>query len=227
MDYYRSPYRPRGSFSSFFWSIPQGCRGLIVACTAVYVLQYLVWLSVEEIPYRQLIAIFGLTPSLFIRGLIYQPVSYLFLHGGFMHLAFNMFLLWMFGSEMERYWGTKRFLTYYAVCGIGAALTTVTAGLIFQFGPTIGASGAILGVLLAYGLTFPERTILLYFVIPLKAKYFVLLLVVFEIVFLIPHMASGIAAFAHLGGMLFGFLYLKRAWRVQELLAGIRWRVRG
>ena len=226
MDYYRPSYRTRGPLASFVARTPPATRILILACLGVGGLQGIVRLaSGDGIAYALLLRLFGLTPYLFIHGYIYQAVSYLFLHGGLWHLLLNLLTLWMFGSEMERYWGTRRFLIYYAVCGVGAALTTVAVGP-FEPVPTIGASGAILGLLLAYGMTFPDRMVLFNFIIPMRAKYFVLVIIVMQIFSFWPYLGSRIAVAAHLGGMLFGYLYLKRAWRVRELWAEIRWRVR-
>ena len=142
---------------------------------------------------------------------LWQPFSYLFLHGSFTHLFFNMFALWMFGAEIENYWGTKNFVTYYFVCGVGAAIINLlaTAGLPF---PTVGASGAIFGVLLAFGMMFPERYIYIYFLLPVKTKYFVAGYAVIEFLSGLGNrtMGSGsnIAHFAHLGGMVVGYLYI-------------------
>lgn len=152
---------------------------------------------------------FGLVPyELLHKGTIWQLVTYMFLHGGFWHVAFNMFALWMFGSQLERVWGAREFLKYYFLTGIGAGLINVA----FSAGsniPTIGASGAIFGLLLAYGVLFPNNVILLYFFIPMKAKYFVILFAALEFMMARSYAADGIAHFAHLGGMAVGFLYLK------------------
>ncbi|MEZ4654750.1 MAG: rhomboid family intramembrane serine protease [Candidatus Eisenbacteria bacterium] len=134
---------------------------------------------------------FGLIPSAVMHGKIWQLVTYMFLHsthGLPLHLLFNMAFLWMFGSELEGMWGTPRFVKYYFFTGIGAGITQVVVSLIMGGGalmlcpicgsphepPTIGASGAIFGLLLAYGMMFPDRPVLLYFLIPIKAKYFVI-----------------------------------------------------
>lgn len=150
---------------------------------------------------------------------IFQPVTYMFMHGGFMHLFFNMFALWMFGRSIEMAWGYKRFLIFYFVCGIGAALVQELGqlfGLINPYSMTVGASGAVYGILLAFGLTFPnERLFIIPIPIPIKAKYFVMGYVVIELLEGFGA-ADGVAHFAHLGGMLFGailFLYWKRQTR--------------
>ena len=162
----------------------------------------------------------------------YQIVTYMFMHGNFEHLFFNMFALWMFGANMENIWGPKRFLLFYLVCGIGAGLcqegvqyiqyATQLAGYesvdlggnmilsmdrYLNMMTTVGASGAIYGLLLAFGMMFPNSMIYLYFFIPLKAKWFVIGYAIIEL-------ASGfigggnIAHFAHLGGMLFGLILI-------------------
>ncbi len=148
----------------------------------------------------------------------YQFITYMFLHGGFGHLFFNMFALYMFGTSVENTWGPKRFLTYYIICGIGAAIVHY---LIFYFyqNPTenmfdapviIGASGAVFGLLLAYGMLFPNQVIYVQFIIPMKAKYFVALYGALELFSGLGNSASdNVAHFAHLGGMLFGFILIK------------------
>jgi membrane associated rhomboid family serine protease len=148
------------------------------------------------------------------RLYLWELASYLFLHWGFLHIIFNMFALWMFGSDLESLWGRQKFLTYYFLTGIGAALFDVA---LYAIAPattgaaTVGASGAIYGLLLAYGMLFPDRPIFLYFIIPVKAKWFVLIMGVIELVSSFGTPGSGISHVAHLGGMLFGFLYLRGA----------------
>jgi membrane associated rhomboid family serine protease len=142
---------------------------------------------------------------------LWQPLTYMFLHGGFAHIFFNMFALWMFGAEIENYWGTRHFTTYYFVCGIGAALINIVATMGEPY-PTIGASGAIYGVLLAFGMMFPDRYIFLYFLFPMKVKYFVAGFALIEFISGLGSRSMGsgsnVAHFAHLGGMLIGFIYI-------------------
>ncbi len=137
----------------------------------------------------------------------WQLVSYGFLHGGLAHLFFNMFALYMFGLPVERVWGARRFLVYYFVCLVGAAvIQLVVAAVTGDVYPTIGASGAVFGLLLAYGLMFPDSTIMLLIPpIPMKAKYFVVGYGLLTLFFGMTGTMSGVAHFAHLGGMLFGF----------------------
>jgi membrane associated rhomboid family serine protease len=151
---------------------------------------------------------------------IWQLVTYGFLHANFSHLFLNLFALWMFGTAVERYWGSARFAVYYFVCLVGAALVQLVAMYLhLRAGgapfPTLGASGAVFGLLLAFGMMFPnERIMLLFPPIPLKAKWFVLGYGGLELFFGVAGIASNIAHFAHLGGMLFGFLLIQ-FWRRQ------------
>ncbi len=138
----------------------------------------------------------------------WQLVSYMFLHGGFGHIFFNLFALWMFGQSIENYWGTKRFTLFYFLTGIGAAILHMFIG--GGGAPTIGASGAVYGILLAFGMMFPNREIMLLIPpIPMKAKYFVALFGVIELISGISRTDSGVAHFAHLGGMLVGYILIK------------------
>jgi membrane associated rhomboid family serine protease len=138
----------------------------------------------------------------------WQLFTYMFMHAGFWHLFMNMFALWMFGMELENIWGSKKFLTYYMICGLGAGLANLFISPIFTDinVPTVGASGAIIGVLVAFGLMFPDRPIFLYFLFPIKAKYFVLIYMFIEL--LSVGSAGNIAHIAHLGGGVVGFIYL-------------------
>lgn len=167
---------------------------------------------------------FGLVPHLVTTKLyLWQLVTYLFIHGDVGHILVNMFMLWMFGAEMERFWGLRKFLKYYFLTGIGAGIVTCF------FSPqslTIGASGAIFGVMLAYGMTFPNRDILFMLIFPMKAKHFVLLMGGIELMTSASWVSDGIGHFAHLGGMLFGYVYLKRAWRLRDWMSEVRWKAR-
>ena len=153
-----------------------------------------------------------LVPHEVVRGALWQPVTYLFLHslGSPGHILFNMLGLWMFGAPIEETWGTKRFIQYYFLCGIGAGLCVVVANLFWgdPLTPTIGASGAIYGLLLAFGMLFPEQEILIAFLFPVKAKYMVMIFGGIAFVFSFQR-GGTISNLAHLGGMIFGFLYIK------------------
>ena len=153
----------------------------------------------------------------------WQVVSYAFLHGGLMHLAFNMLALVMFGAPLEYTWGERRFLTYYLVCVVGAAICQLVVGwwAVSQGTPaypTIGASGGVFGLLLAYGMLFPnQRVMLLIPPIPMKARTLVIVYGLFELMVGVTGLQPGVAHFAHLGGMLFGWLLI-RYWRGQPPL---------
>ena len=199
-------------------------KALIIANTAVFVFESLLRIagfnSVDEV----LRVLFALQPNLvYGRGYLWQLATYLFLHGDLGHILINMFMLWMFGVEMERMWGSRQFLKYYFLTGVGAGIVTC---FFSQQSRTIGASGAIFGIMLAYGMAFPDRQILFWFIFPMKARHFVLLLAAIELWVSSQFVSDGIGHFAHLGGMLFGYLYLKRAWRLRAWVSELRWRAR-
>ncbi len=141
----------------------------------------------------------------------WQLVTYGWMHADMTHIAFNMFGLWMFGSDLERLWGPKRFLTFYFVCVIGAGVIQLIAAMYEgHTAPTVGASGGLFGLLLAYGLTFPNRTVVpLFPPIPMRAITFVFVFGALELFLGLSGSQRGVANFAHLGGMLFGFLMLQ------------------
>ncbi len=132
-----------------------------------------------------------------------------------------MLMLWMFGSDLERDWGTKRFLQYYFLCGVGAGLCVVAANALFGSldARTIGSSGAIYGLLLAYGVVYADRIVLLFFLFPMKAKYFVMIFGAIAFLGSFGASGGGVSYVAHLGGMIFGFVYLKRNRLGFDLLA--------
>jgi membrane associated rhomboid family serine protease len=160
---------------------------------------------------------FGVTPKhLFESYAVWELVTYMFVHGGPGHLLFNMLTLYLMGVELERMWGSRYFTKFYFVCGIGAGVTQVLLGLLpgsigdqFYYTSTIGASGAIYGILLAYALYFPTRPILMFFLFPVPAKYFVMILGGLALLFAMGG-GGGVAHTAHLGGLVTGYLYLKR-----------------
>ena len=212
-------YRPRRPSA-----IPDVILALLVANGLVFAGQMLT--TVPQLGLSRIDLLFALWPPAegSIRGWppglpepgfgFWQLVTYGFLHGNLPHIAFNMFALWMFGRELENLMGPQRFLTYYLVCVIGAGLVQlIVANLQGGFYPTVGASGGVFGILLAYGMAFPNRTVMLIIPpIPMKAKYFVIMIGIFELYVGFSGRAPGIANFAHIGGMLFGFLLLQY-WR--------------
>jgi len=176
------------------------------------VIAFLVSLIVPEI----VLGLAIVPQAVFERFAVWQLVTYMFLHGGVMHLLVNMLSLWMFGTELERMWGTRFFTKYYFVTGIGAAVTTLIWAISplpfaesIYFSAMIGASGAVYGVLLAYALYFPHRPIYLYFVFPIPAKYFVMIIGAITFLSSVGSGGSGVAHTAHLGGLVVGFVYLK------------------
>jgi len=189
-------------------SIPNVIFGLLIANGLVFVLQQ----TNAEFFYMN----FALWPATDPRSpfMPWQILTYGFLHGSTSHIFFNMFALWMFGREIELHMGSQRFLTYYFVCVAGAGVVQlIVAALQGGLYPTVGASGGVFGILLAYGMTFPNRIIVpLFPPIPMRAITFVILFGLLELYLGFSGNAPGVANFAHLGGMFFGFLML-RYWR--------------
>lgn len=190
-------------------AIPNVIFALLVANGLVFALQ--------QIQFEFMLVNFALwplqTPEDWPSFMPWQLVTYGFLHSksNLGHIFFNMFGLWMFGRELERLMGPRRFFTYYMTCVIGAGVVQlVVAGYQGEAYPTLGASGGLFGILLAYGLAFPNRTVMLLFPpIPMPAKVFVIVYGLLELFLGVSGYAPGIAHFAHLGGMLFGYLLLK------------------
>jgi len=185
---------------------PPAVKALLIANIGIYALDQLAgWNAAST---------FGLIPNqVFAQGKVFQLFTYMFLHGGILHLLFNMFMLWIFGSALESVWGSREFLKYYAVCGIGGGVTQVAVSW-GSGSPIIGASGAIMGILLAYAMMYPDREILLYFLFPIKMKYLVIVLVMIDLMAAFGSGGSSIAHFAHLGGMFWGWVYLKQSDRI-------------
>jgi membrane associated rhomboid family serine protease len=165
--------------------------------------------------------LFGLVPKMvWSEFMLWQPFTYLFFHGSIWHVLINMFVLWMFGSELERLWGKEHFLKFYFVTGVGAGLVTIIFGL-NSMTPIVGASGAVYGVLLAYGLTYPNRTVYLYGIIPIKSLWFVIGIGVIAFMSSFDNI-SQISHLTHLSGMVIGYLMLKRPVRFNDLWFTIR-----
>jgi membrane associated rhomboid family serine protease len=182
----------------------------IKALVIANVVGFLLTLIVPELTVR-----LGLLPEAVLERLeVWQPVTYMFLHGGFFHLLFNMLTLWMFGVELEKMWGSSFFTKYYFVTGVGAAATQIVVSLLpgigaqFYYALTIGASGAVYGVLLAYAMYFPNRPIYMYLVFPIPAKYFVMIMGAVSFLSSLGG-PGGVAHWAHLGGLLTGYLFLR------------------
>ncbi len=212
---------------------PVGLKWLLIVNTAIFVISVLASRQVSP-----LLDNFALVPAQVVKTFaVWQLVTYMFIHAGFGHILWNMLALWMFGAQLERLWGTPKFLRYYFACGIFAALTVVVCAYIFGGTnvSTVGSSGAIYGILVAYGLMFPDQTILFGFLIPIKSKYFVM--IIGGIVFLQSYMAtvggrgSSVAVVAHLGGLVAGYLLLRgmrlRSQVIRPVTAGYKqWKLR-
>jgi membrane associated rhomboid family serine protease len=197
-------------------------RWLLIVNVGMFLLQLFVLKPLFGGEYLTYLA---LVPASFLgKGYLWQIVTYMFLHGGIIHIFFNMLFLWMMGSEIERYWGSREFLKYYFITGCGAGLVNALVQP-HATTRTIGASGAIFGLIIAFALAFPDRELLLYFFIRIKAKYFAVLVGVLELVALLALPGMGIARFAHLGGLAIGYLYIKRERLFYPLRkAAARWR---
>jgi len=186
--------------------ITRTVKALISINIGVFVLQFL---ASHLLDTNFIDVYFGLVPNSVTEHLmLWQFVTYMFLHGGFFHIFFNMLTLFMFGNEMERYWGTPRFLNYYFVTGIGAGLCSWVVAP-HSTAVVIGASGAIYGLLLAYGLAYPNRIVYVNFLLPIKVKWLVLIMGAMAFLSSLGGAESGVANIAHLGGMVIGYLFLR------------------
>jgi rhomboid family protein len=186
-------------------AVTPAIKFLLIANTAVFFLQTIVGANLDY----ELSRYFGLVPQRVIGNLyLWQLFTYQFLHGGIFHILFNMLAVWMFGCDLERRWGSNFFLRYYFVSVVGGGiLNTIFAP--GQMGPSIGASAGVYGILLAYGLIYPNRIVYFYFLIPIKIKYFVMIIGAIALYSAMQSGHSGIAHLAHLGGMAFGYIYLR------------------
>jgi membrane associated rhomboid family serine protease len=193
MTYYRYRF-------SFGHGLTPVVKNLMIIMGIVFIIQMFItrWIDFY----------FGLIPLMvWKRYFLWQLLTYIFLHGGLSHILFNLLALYMFGGELENYWGSKKFLRYFLYCGIGAGVCTVIFSP-YQFVPIIGASGAIYGILLAFGWLFPNRPILLYFLLPIPAKYFVIIFGLIELFSSMQGTGGGVAHLTHLGGLVFGIFYM-------------------
>ena len=211
---------------SFLGPLTPMVRRLLWANGIVFLAEAIIFASSPDHRWYALsVHLLGLTPARVLgEGWVWQLATYMFLHEvtSLWHLFWNMFMLWMFGGEIERLWGGRAFLRYYFITGIGAGLT-VLAVTPAAMVPTIGASGALFGLLLAYGMTFPNRLVYIYFLFPIRVKWLVVLAGFVSLYSILTAPGGGISHLAHLGGLVFGWLYLKRAWRIRQLIAELRW----
>jgi len=195
----------RGYLSSH--GLPPAIKWLLIVNTALYFIYFFAQLTHVDAIFHYLV----LRPvDVVTHFMVWQLVTYMFLHGGVFHILFNMLALWMFGVELERTLGTRRFLNFYFFCGIGAGVCVVLADYLFSDPriATLGSSGAIYGILMANAMFWPDRIILFSFLFPIKMKYFVM--IIGAIAFLGAFTpGSGVSDVAHLSGLGFGYLYLK------------------
>ena len=227
MSYYS--YENRGGFLA---NVPTAVKNIIIINVLVMVMTMLN----ENFMYEKFALFYPTSP--FFHW--WQPLTHMFMHGGFWHLFFNMYTLWIFGTVLERVWGTKKFLVFYFVTGLGAALIHTGVEWIqmqhwlgqaaegsyaaqvsihtLKMTPTVGASGAIYGVLMGYAMLYPDSIMTLIFPpISLKAKWFVLIFAAIELLTEVTGTGGGIAHFAHLGGLIFGFLLIMY-WKKKRML---------
>jgi membrane associated rhomboid family serine protease len=207
---------------NFDWRgfITPGVKLLVLICSGVFLVQTLLQVGVSrDFEYHYVKQIFGLIPHALTHGLrIWQPFTYIFLHGDLLHLLLNMLFLWMFGRELELVWGKRRFLNYFFICGVGAGLIEVLVKTIIDsfthqanLFPTIGASGAIYGILMANAVMFPDRRIWLFpLPVTIPMRPYVAVMGAIEFFATLGSGGDGVAHICHLGGMLVGYLYLRR-----------------
>ena len=196
-------------FNSNRFGIPEVTRNII----AINVLLFVATIYSGDTMYEYL-ALFNYKSNYF-HG--WQMITHMFMHGSFTHLLFNMFGLYMFGSRLEQMWGAKRYINFYLITGLGAALLhtlvqdyEITQGLISVNQPTVGASGALFGILVAFAMYWPNTQLFLMFIpVPIKAKWAVIGYAAFELFAGISGFQAGVAHFAHLGGALFGFILVQ------------------
>lgn len=221
--------RGTGLLSTDFF--PLGVKWLLISNIALFLLYFFA----VQFGFGAIFYPFGLIPGQVLGGFaVWQLVTYMFLHDpyGFSHILFNMLTLWMFGRDLEHDWGRRAFLKYYFLCGIGAGICVVIGNALFGTlnTRTIGASGAIYGLLLAFGVLYPDREVLLSFLFPIKAKYFVMIIGAIAFLSSVGASGSGVSHVAHLGGMIFGYGYLRGIGRNVRLGESVRrhyhqWRV--
>lgn len=217
----RSPYPSTVGYTFGPGGMTPAIRIILIACGAMFVVRLVA---------PSIVFLLGLSPQdVFTELRIWQPVTYIFLHDGPMHLLFNLLGIWMFGVELERLWGTQAFVRYFAVTGVGAGVCTLLVALLpfdatapVYYTVTIGASGALYGLLYAWARLFPNRPILMFFLFPVPAKWFVIILGGMAFLIATSSTGSTVAHFTHLGGLVAGYLYLNKGGG--SLVAEVRYR---
>jgi len=203
-------------------AIPPGVRLILIVNAGVFLVFNLLLQGLRPFVYDWL----ALTSSGVLHGKIWQVATYMFLHGDFFHLFWNMFVVFMFGGAVEKAWGREAFLRYFLITGIGSGIVWT----VFQLGgtiPTIGASGAVYAILLAFGMLYPNSTILLFFILPVKTKYFVAFMIGTAALFSMQNQHDGTAHLIHLAGAVIGYFYIKKRLDFSPLVDRYRrWRMR-
>jgi len=208
MSYYRRPVHYGGGGISLFGPLTEAAKYLLIANVSVFVIQ----LFSDGFMIRW----FALIPATVFPGVqLWRLFTYMFMHGDFAHILFNMLVLWWFGSPVEQRLGMRRFVFYYFLCGVGSGLVSVFFYLSFggSHVPILGASGALMGMFMAFALLYPNAQVLLFFVVPVKAKWLVVFFVIMEFAATVSYTSgavSGVANIAHLSGLLIGYFYLRR-----------------
>ena len=228
-----SRYNRQQNFSRFGASfrLTRAVKWLLCVNIGVFLLELLIGRFVGGVDFIQdhlCISFEGF----FFRGQLWQPVTYMFLHDpyGIGHILWNMLILWMFGSPLEGFWGPKGFLKFYFICGIGAGAMILLTGLFVpsqQEIPTLGASGALFGMMVAFGFLYPNSLIYLFGVFPIKGKHLVMLFVGLSVVQALTLGGTNVSLSAHFGGMLFGFFLVTGWWKPKKAWDRIKlWRMK-
>lgn len=208
-------------------------KTLILICVGVFVASILIFNTRDPGLANFFLTTFGLVPAyVTTQFFVWQLVTYIFLHGGFWHIFFNMLMLWMFGCALESYWGSREFLKFFLLTGAGGGVASILMNPFSQT-VTIGASGAIFGILMAYWLLFPNQYVLIWFLVPIKVKYFVPALGLLNLYGAYQAytsnnpLADNVAYLAHFGGALVAYLYLKGWLSLAQLRQSYyRWKIR-
>jgi membrane associated rhomboid family serine protease len=208
------------------WNIngyfPRAIKTLCIICIATSFTQEVSGLAFGQNGWNFWLVWFGLVPAEVTHGFVWQLVTYLFLHEGILHIVFNLLYLVMFGADLEHMWGARKFATYFFVCGVGAGLTDLIVRTAFHrdiYGPTIGASGAIYGILLACAVIMPHRQVMLFpLPVTISMRWLVIILGGIEFFATLGMSGDNISHICHLGGMLVGYIFLRR----DSFLYGVR-----
>jgi membrane associated rhomboid family serine protease len=216
----------QGGYQIVFPPFPPVIKGLIITNTVIYILQTIAGREAIEGMIHPLLA---LDPEKVIYHFwIWQPLTYQFLHhhADIWHLLMNMLMLWFFGADLARRWGSYQFLKFYLICGYGAGIIACAVNIMMGVSAvTIGASGAIFGVLMAFGMVYPNKTVF-FLLFPVPARVLVMIFAFVQLWSAGAFRSGGVAYFAHIGGMLVAWIYLTGRWNPKALLAEIRWKMR-